>query len=355
MKLAAPIIPGYLYAMAAAILFGASTPVAKYLLSEIHPLFLAGIFYLSSGIIIFIILVTKKLFSHFATDVGLRRGDIKWLAVATLCGGILAPVLLMVGLTKASASSAALFLNLETVFTALAAWFLFKEHTSRHIVMGMVLIVIGGFILAWSNHFTVDILSGIIFITLACFFWAIDNNVTRNISNVDPLKIVAIKSIVAGTTNTILALIFGVALSNHLMLLGISAVVGFFSYGLSLVCFVLALRYIGTGRTSAYFSLAPFIGASLAVIFLKEPLTIQLFLAGCLMGWGTWLHLTEHHEHDHTHERLIHEHLHVHDEHHQHSHHPDDPIGEPHSHVHEHEPLTHSHPHFPDIHHRHKH
>ena len=355
MKLAAQTNTGYLYAIIAAVLFGASTPAAKYLLETIHPLFLAGIFYLGSGILIFLVLISKKLFTNIAADATLRRRDIKWLVAATLCGGILAPVFLMVGLTKTSASSAALFLNLEAVFTALAAWYLFKEHTSRHIVIGMVLIVIGGFILAWSKHFTIEGLSGIAFIALACFFWAIDNNVTRNISAADPLKIVAIKSLVAGTTNTFLALIFGVVITNHLVLVGVSAIVGFFSYGLSLICFVMALRFIGTGRTSAYFSLAPFIGAGLAVIFLKEPVTLQLVLAGCLMGWGTWLHLTEEHGHEHTHDRLIHEHKHIHDEHHQHSHHSDDPDGEPHSHIHEHAPLTHSHPHFPDIHHRHKH
>jgi len=354
-ELSMKINSGYLYAIFSAVLFGASTPAAKYFLKEIHPILLAGLFYSGAGIGIFIILLGRKLFLHGGSDTKLHLRDFKWLLIATLCGGIAAPVLLMVSLAKMSASTVALLLNLETVFTALTAWFLFKEHTSRNIVIGLILIVVGGFILAWPQHFSFNVLSGVIFITLACFLWAIDNNVTRNISNVDPLIIVAIKSLVSGATNTTLAFILGIEFFHRAMLFGLSATVGFFSYGLSLVCFVLALRYIGTGRTSACFSLAPFIGASFAVIFLNDPLTIQLILAGSLMGLGTWLHLTEHHEHEHFHDRMIHEHRHIHDDHHQHNHHPDDPVGEPHSHAHEHEPLKHSHQHFPDIHHRHKH
>lgn len=354
MKLATQINSGYLYAIIAAVLFGASTPAAKYFLGEIHPVLLAGLFYLGSGIGVLIILSVRKLVVSHIADSTLKRGDWKWLMIAILCGGIMAPVLLMVGLTRTNAATASLLLNFESVFTALSAWLLFKEHTSRHIMLGMALIVMGGFILGWSKSFDLSLASGMLFIIAACFLWAMDNNVTRNISATDPLKIVAIKSLVAGTTNTTLAFAIGATLPNH-MLLGMSALVGFVSYGISLICFILALRHIGTGRTGAYFSLAPFIGAALAVIFLGEPLTTQLVLAGCLMGWGTWLHLTEYHEHEHCHEELAHDHRHIHDEHHQHEHKPGDPKGEPHAHPHVHGPLIHAHPHFPDTHHRHKH
>ena len=128
---------------------------------------------------------------------------------------------------------------------------------------------------------------------------------------------------------------------------------GFFGVGISLVMFMLGLRHLGTARTGAYFSLAPFIGALLAIVLFREPLTVQLVGAGLLMAIGLYLHLAERHEHGHDHEALEHDHVHVHDEHHQHSH--DGPVSEPHSHWHRHEPLRHSHPHYPDLHHRHRH
>ena len=131
--------------------------------------------------------------------------------------------------------------------------------------------------------------------------------------------------------------------------------VGFLGYGVSLVLFVLALRHLGAARTGAYFALAPFIGAVLAILLLGDPLTLRLLLAGGLMAVGLWLHLAERHEHEHDHEPQEHEHRHVHDEHHRHAHGPDDPAGEPHTHRHRHGPLPHRHPHYPDLHHRHAH
>src|ERR1700722_8497839 len=163
-----------------------------------------------------------------------------------------------------------------------------------------------------------------------------------------------LKGLVAGAVNLVLALWHGAALPSAAPLLG-AALVGFFGYGVSLVMFVLALRQLGSARTGAYFSTAPFIGAVLALALFGEPLTVRLIVAALLMGVGLWLHLVEHHEHEHSHEEMLHEHAHVHDEHHQHEHGPDDPTGEPHVHVHRHAPMVHRHPHYPDLHHRHGH
>jgi hypothetical protein len=132
-------------------------------------------------------------------------------------------------------------------------------------------------------------------------------------------------------------------------------VIGFFGYGVSIALFVLGLRHLGTARTGAYFSLAPFIGSILAVTLLDEPLSLRLVMAGGLMAIGLWLHLTERHEHEHSHEAMEHEHRHTHDEHHKHAHAPNTPSGEPHTHWHKHSPLLHKHPHYPDLHHRHDH
>jgi hypothetical protein len=174
------------------------------------------------------------------------------------------------------------------------------------------------------------------------------------VSLADPLQIVEIKGLVAGPINLLIGLAAGGALPAPSMATA-AAIVGFFGYGVSLALFVVALRHLGTARTGAYFSTAPFIGAIAAVFLLHEPVTLQLLVAGLLMGFGVWLHLTETHEHEHEHEPVEHAHAHVHDVHHRHAHGPDDPPGEPHAHRHRHVRLRHRHPHMPDMHHTHRH
>lgn len=191
-------------------------------------------------------------------------------------------------------------------------------------------------------------------VTAACLAWAIDNNVTRMVSGGDPVQIAALKGVVAGSINVVLALSRGASWPTPAATLG-AAGVGLLGYGVSLVLFVLSLRLLGTARTGAYFSTAPFVGALAGVVALAEPLTLPILVAMLLMGAGVWLHLTERHDHEHRHGSLEHAHLHSHDEHHQHEHAPGTPAGEPHSHAHRHNPMRHSHPHYPDLHHRHSH
>ncbi|WP_058468531.1 DMT family transporter [Fluoribacter gormanii] len=347
--------PGYWYAIFSAILFGAATPAAKFLLEKINPLLLAGLLYLGSAIGLFIIFFIQSCFPKSGkNEASLRYSDVPWLCSAVLLGGIIGPVLLMAGLIRLPAASASLLLNLESVFTALIAWIAFKEHVDRNIALGMMSIVVGSMMLSWKESFTYQNFSGPVLITAACFCWALDNNLTRKISAANPLQIAMIKSLIAGLTNTVIAITYGAILPADAFLF-FAGIVGFLGYGLSLLLFILGLRYIGTARTGAYFSLAPFVGAGLAIIFLNESVSLQLILASLFMGFGIWLHVSEYHAHGHHHEEMEHDHRHVHDDHHQHEHQPTDPSGEPHSHWHKHKPLYHSHPHFPDIHHRHKH
>lgn len=338
-------------AIAAAALFGASTPFAKLLLGQLPPVLLAGLLYVGSGVGLTLVYLLRR---HRATDAPLVRADLPWLAGATLFGGVLGPMLLMLGLTTTPASTASLLLNLEGVFTALLAWFAFKENFDRRIFLGMLAILAGGVILSWQGDGPRVLPLGALAVIGACFCWGIDNNLTQKVSAGDPVQVTAIKGAVAGSVNLTIALMMGTKLPGLGALAG-SLVVGFLGYGCSLVLFVLALRHIGTARTGAYFSLAPFVGATVSVLLLGEPVETRFLMAAALMGFGVWLHLTERHVHEHTHERMEHTHRHVHDEHHQHEHPPGvDPRG-PHTHPHVHEPTTHTHPHYPDIHHRHGH
>jgi drug/metabolite transporter (DMT)-like permease len=339
-------------ALAAAALFGASTPLVKLLVGELPTLLLAGLLYLGSGLGLAAI---RLLRDRRWRPSGLAPGEWRWLAGAIVFGGLLGPVLLVFGLTHTDAGIASLMLNLEAVLTAVLAWVIFKENADRRIVLGMLLIVAGGAVLAWpaSGSESPDWI-GPLAIAAACLCWAIDNNLTRRVSGSDALFIAGAKGWTAGVVNTSLALLLGASLPAW-STAGAAMAVGLLGYGLSLVLFVRALRNLGTARTGAYFSTAPFIGAAIAILLLDEPTTASFWVAASLMGIGVWLHLTERHEHQHTHEPLEHIHPHVHDVHHQHEHDFDWDGTEPHSHHHRHSVLTHKHPHFPDIHHRHGH
>jgi drug/metabolite transporter (DMT)-like permease len=341
-------------ALLSAALFGASTPAAKLLLGEISPWLLAGLLYLGSGLGLSVVLAVRRLRGGTDKEAGLARADLPWLAGAVLAGGVAGPVLLMVGLSHTPASSAALLLNLEGLATMAIAWVVFRENVDRRLMFGALAILGGAVVLTWNGGAWGGVGVGSALIAGACVAWGVDNNLTRRISGADPLQITAVKGVVAGVINVGIGVAQGAAMPPLPSIAG-AAVVGLLGYGVSLICFVLALRHLGTARTGAYFSTAPFVGAVLGIVLFREQVTPWLALAAALMAFGVWLHLTEHHSHEHEHEALEHEHAHTHDEHHQHDHGRDDPPGEPHTHWHRHRPLWHRHPHYPDLHHRHGH
>jgi drug/metabolite transporter (DMT)-like permease len=340
--------PGIAAALGAAILFGIGAPLAKLLTHNINPWMMAGLLYLGSGLGL---LIVRRLTNQAA--VHLPHTEIPWLLGAIVFGGVIGPVLLMQGLVHMPASGASLLLNAEGVLTAAIAWFVFKENFDRRIALGMVAILLGASLLTWNSALQFGGAWPAIAVLGACAAWAIDNNLTRKIALHDASWIAMVKGSVAGSVNLSLAFSLGSKLPvlptvAAVMLLGLCA------YGVSLMLFVIGLRHLGSARTGAYFSLAPFIGALLAVV-LGDPVTWQLLIAGVLMAIGIWLHLSENHEHAHDHEPIEHEHEHTHDEHHQHDHDHVVAPGTKHTHHHRHEAMTHTHAHFPDAHHTHKH
>lgn len=343
--------PAILAALLAAALFGASTPLAKLLVGDVPPLVLGGLLYFGSGLGLGLARLVRD---RGWAAVSMNSHEWRWLLLAILCGGVLGPVLLMVGLQTVLASTASLMLNLEGVLTALLAWVVFREHTNRRVVIGMIAIICGGILLALPERITAETnLLGPLAIAAACLCWAIDNNLTRNVSTTDALFIASSKGLVAGVINCTCAWLLGLHFPEAPMMLA-SMALGLAGYGASLVLFVLSLRGLGTARTGAYFSTAPFIGAALALI-MGESASSFFWWASGLMCIGVWLHLTETHEHEHVHEPLEHEHTHTHDDHHQHDHPFEWDGTEPHTHLHRHAPIRHKHSHFPDIHHQHTH
>jgi drug/metabolite transporter (DMT)-like permease len=341
-------------ALGAAALFGASTPLAKVLLVRVDPVLLAGLLYAGSGLGLGLWISIRRLLGQRSADAPLQGRDWPWLGGAVLFGGVAGPVLLMLGLRDTPASSASLLLNLEGVLTAALAWSIFRENVDRRVFLGMLAIIAGGIVLSWPREAAVGIPWGSLAIAGACLCWAIDNNLTRAVSAGDPVHIASIKGGVAGAINIAIALSLGSRLPSITAAFA-AAAIGLAGYGVSLVLFVLALRHLGTARTGAYFSTAPFVGATFALALLGERPDSVFWLAGTLMGIGVWLHVSERHEHEHAHAALEHDHRHTHDAHHQHVHDFAWDGSEPHSHAHVHAPMIHAHPHYPDIHHRHGH
>src|SRR5579862_221592 len=284
-----------LAAIASAALFGASTPLAKLLLGAVDPWLLAGLLYLGSGLGLTAVHLGRRWFGLPAREAPLRRRDLPWLAAVVLAGGAIGPVLLMTGLSTTPASSAALLLNLEGLATMAIAWLVFRENVDRRILLGAGAILAGAVLLSWQGG-PAGIGWGALAIAGACAAWGIDNNLTRGLSAADPVQIAMTKGLAAGSVNLLLALWHGAALPS-VAVVAEAALVGFLGYGVSLVLFVLGLRHLGTARTGAYFTTAPFIGAGLAVVLFGEPVGPRLVVAAVLMGVGLYLHLVERHEH----------------------------------------------------------
>lgn len=305
-------------ALVAAALFGISAPLAKLLLGQTTPQLLAGLLYLGSGLGLFIVWTVRRRIGA-AREMPLVRRDLPWLAGAIASGGVVGPLLLMVGLIRTPASAASLLLNMEGVLTASLAWFVFRENFDRRIALGMVAIVAGGIVLSWEGRLAWGGLVGPLAIAGACLAWAVDNNLTQKVAGGDPVQIAMLKGLVAGTVNTVIAIALGATWLGAGPFAGALGL-GFASYGVSLVLFVLALRHLGTARSGAYFSVAPFIGAALSLVLFRERPSAFFLTGAALMAGGIWLHLTERHEHPHVHGSLEHSHSHYPDLDHRHAH-----------------------------------
>lgn len=342
--------------LCAAVLFGASAPFSKLLLNDVSPIQLAGFLYVGSGTCLLIIqLLRRHVFRSTHSSPPLRRSDILPLVGAILSGGVIAPVILMLGLARTPAMTASILLNFEAVATTAIAALFFREYTGRRLWGALLSITLGGIILSLKTDGGFGVSLGAVGVLVACIFWGIDNNLTRKISAVDPIAIVMAKGFSAGLFNLVLATSLGFHFPSA-PLLGKMLLLGGVSYGLSLLLFILSLRDLGAARTSSLFAAAPFLGAIISYLIFRNTPDIQFLCALPLMILGVWLLFREHHSHLHQHQALTHEHMHTHaDQHHEHHH--DGQVGakEKHSHQHTHEPIQHEHEHSPDLHHRHRH
>lgn len=342
-----------IFVVISAFLYGLSQPLAKLLLNDITPVAMAGLLYAGSfaGLSLFSLIPGTTGSKKY---VPVSRKDLPYLAGSVISGGILAPICMMLGLSYVSGFTASLFGNLEAVATALIAYLFFKENTGKRLWIALTLMTAAVILLAWDPGQGKFAVTGPIFLLLGMICWGIDNNVTCVISDKDPIFIARVKSIVSGLISiTIAVVVLGAKIRPDIMLV-YALTLGAFSYGASLVFFIKSLEKLGSARTGALFSVAPFVGAIGSLIILKDWPGWTMFPAAGLMAGGAWLILNESHSHFHCHESVTHVHQHNHDDlHHTHCH--DELAPEPHAHEHTHPDENHEHAHTPDSHHRHGH
>ncbi|MDP1545921.1 MAG: DMT family transporter [Anaerolineales bacterium] len=343
-----------LQALIAALLFGASAPLAKLLLGEVEPIPLAAFLYLGSGIGLLGVKIFQRINQRgVAHEAQIEKSDMPWLIGAIFAGGVAAPITLLFSLKNTPAATASLLLNFEGAATTIIAFFVFKESISRRAWWAITLITIAVILLSVNLNAEWGFSPGALGILAACILLGMDNNFTRNISAKDPLVIVTIKGLGAGIFSLSMAGVLG----NQFPVWGIALgalVLGSLSYGASIVFFIHAMRGLGAARTSALFATAPISGILLSFLIFREFPSWWLLGALPFMLVGAYLLVNEEHEHHHIHELTFHEHAHSHDDgHHDHDHKGD--LAKKHSHPHSHDEAVHSHHHMPDLHHRHTH
>lgn len=335
-----------LWCLAAAALFGASTPASKALLDAMGPLPLAGFLYLGAAMAVLPVSLQG------GTPAKRWTGrNVAHLGGAVLFGGILGPALLLYGLRLAPSASVSLWLNLETVATAGVAWALFKENIGARVWMANLGVVLAGLILATPDGFAFAPAAGLV--ALACICWGLDNNHTAVIDGFTPAQTTLVKGAVAGTVNLGLGVAMNQPLPSFSMVLAALALGGL-SYGLSMLLYIRGAQNLGAARSQMLFSTAPFLGVLVAWVALGEPIQGAQLAAGGVLILSLAAMLTASHDHGHAHAAQSHTHRHQHDDgHHDHDH--EEAVDGWHTHEHQHGPQTHSHAHQPDLHHRHEH
>ncbi len=339
-------------AIIAASLYGLSSPASKLLLEKLSPTVMASMLYLGAGVGMLILKIIKRLSKFQNIEASLSKKEMPYI-IGMIILDILAPIFLMIGLTKTTSSNASLLNNFEIVVTAMISLFVFKEAVGKRMWIAIFFITLSSVVLTFEDISSFTFSIGSVFVLLACISWGFENNCTRMISIKDPEQIVVIKGLGSG-----LGAFFIAWISNDIKIdtayAFIALFLGFIAYGISLLMYIAAQRELGATRTSAYYAAAPFIGVIISWIVLNEAVTASFLTAMGIMLIGTYFLITEDHEHIHIHTFEIHNHKHSHDDsHHTHSH-TSEFIGV-HSHEHIHEKMAHKHSHTPDVHHRHLH
>lgn len=278
---------GIFLAVLAAALYAVNSPLSKLLLDFMPPTLMAGFLYVGAGLGMGVIALARKVKGSASSEQAMTKGDLPY-TIAMIVLDIAAPIFLLLGLSHTTAANASLLNNFEIVATALIALMVFKERISPRLWLGILCVTLSCALLSFEDMASLDFSVGSLFVLLACVCWGVENNCTRRLSDKDPLLIVLLKGIFSGLGSIVIGLCLGERIEVLWSVVAVLAV-GFVAYGLSIFFYVHAQRLLGAARTSAYYAVAPFIGALLSLIIFGQMPQYTYFIALAIMAVGAWL------------------------------------------------------------------
>ncbi len=339
-----------IYAILAAALYAINVPLSKLLLNYVEPTMMASFLYLGAGLGLLLYGFAEKVTGKEINRESLTKQELPY-TIAMVVLDIVAPILLMKGITMTNSANVSLLNNFEIVATSIIALVIFKEVISRRLWIAILLVTIASVILSFEGMGAFEFNGGSLFVLGASLCWGIENNCTKMISNKSSVEIVVIKGTFSGLGSFLFAFIQGERIPAIQWIICV-LVLGFVAYGLSIHFYIMAQKELGAAKTSAYYSIAPFLGVAFSVILLNDRPSVQFYVGLFIMIISTYfmvkdtieLQHTHEHEHTHTHEHshgdVIHTHEHVHVHTHIHTHNEDS-----NKHDHEHKTSEHQHVH----------
>ena len=333
------------FAILAAALYAVNVPLSKLLLEHVAPTMMAALLYLGAGLGLGLYQCVWGAMGKKAVQAPLTRKELPY-TVGMVVLDIAAPILLMLGIERTTSATVSLLNNFEIVATSLIALVIFKEVLSRRLWAAIFLVTAASVILGYEGGSRFVFNTGSLLVLGACVCWGFENNCTKMLSGKSSVEIVTIKGCFSGAGSLAIALLSGERLPSPDFALAVLAL-GFVSYGLSINFYILAQKDLGAAKTSAYYSIAPFLGVAFSMLLLGERPGLQFYTALLIMVFSTWLmvrdsitlqHTHTHvhvHTHAHRHGGLVHTHEHTHEHTHLHVH-----QGDEERHVHEHSELT---------------
>ena len=302
------------YAILAAALYAINVPLSKVLLNYVDPTMMASFLYLGAGIGLFLFGIVEKLIGKGGKKEPLTKKELPY-TIAMVILDIVAPILLMLGIARTNSANVSLLNNFEIVATSIIALVVFKEVISKKLWFAIFLVTIASIVLTFEVQSSFVFNRGSLFVLGACLCWGFENNCTKMISNKSSVEIVVIKGTFSGLGSLIVALLLGESIPAVKWLFCV-LILGFVAYGLSINFYIMAQKDLGAAKTSAYYSVAPFLGVAFSMILLKERPSLQFFVALIIMIFSTVLMVKDtielQHTHEHRHGDLVHTHLHTH-------------------------------------------
>ena len=319
-----------LFALLAASIYSINIPLSKLLLKHVETTMMAGLLYFGAGIGLIILTNIMKFIGISKKQEPLTKKELPY-TIAMVILDIIAPILLMLGISMTNSANVSLLNNFEIVATSIIALVIFKEIISKKLWIAIFLVTIASIILSFEGKGAFVFNKGSLLVLAASRCWGFENNCTKMLSNKDPIEIVTIKGCFSGLGSIIIALIIGEKFPDLIWLFTVM-LLGFIAYGLSICLYIIAQKHLGAAKTSAYYSVAPFLGVAFSMLLLHEKPTLQFYIAFLIMIIATIImvkdtitlqHTHEHehiHSHEHRHGDIVHTHMHSHKHTHLHIH-----------------------------------